>query len=142
MYGKEKNDKESPMKILVGYDGSEASNTALGLAKKHAAAFEGRIYVLTSMVGGPMEPVEDIEEAKGGLLHAVESIEKDGIPCEEHLLIRGNEPGEDLVQFAEDNDIDEIIIGVIKKSKVDKFLFGSNAQYVILHAKCPVITVK
>jgi len=130
------------MKILVGYDGSEAANIALDVAKQHAAAFDGTIHILTSMVGGPMEPVEDIDEAKAGLLHASTSIKKAGIPCEEHLFIRGNEPGEDLVQYAEDNDIDEIIIGVIKKSKMDKFLFGSTAQYVILHASCPVVTVK
>jgi len=130
------------MKILVGYDGSEVSKRALELAKKHAGAFGGKIYVLTSMVGGPMEPVEDIEEAKVSLAKAIQVIKKDGISCEEHLLIRGDEPGEDIVQFAEENDIDEIIMGVIKKSKVDKFLFGSNAQYVILHAPCPVITVK
>ncbi len=38
--------------------------------------------------------------------------------------------------------VDEIIIGVVKKSKVQKFLFGSNAQYVLLHAPCMVIAVK
>lgn len=130
------------MKILVGYDGSEASKKALELAKKHAGAFGGKIYVITSMVGGPMEPVEDIEEAKAALKKAINVIKKDGISCEERLLIRGDEPGEDIVQFAEENNIDEIIMGVVKKSKVDKFLFGSNAQYVILHAPCPVIAVK
>jgi nucleotide-binding universal stress UspA family protein len=76
------------------------------------------------------------------LENAVKSIQKEGIPCEEHLLIRGMEPGEDIVQFAEDHQADEIIIGVIKKSKVQKFLLGSNAQYVILHSPCMVIAVK
>lgn len=130
------------MKILVGYDGSEAAKKALILAKKHAHAFDGKIYVLTSMVGGPMKRIEDIEEAKAGLEEAIKSIEKDGLPCEEHLLIRDNDPGEDLVQFAEENDADELVIGIIKQSKVGKFLFGSNAQYMILHAPCPVITVR
>jgi nucleotide-binding universal stress UspA family protein len=52
------------------------------------------------------------------------------------------DPGEDLIQFAEYNDADEIIIGVTKKSKVQKFLLGSNAQYVILHSPCMVIKIK
>jgi nucleotide-binding universal stress UspA family protein len=52
------------------------------------------------------------------------------------------EPGEDLVQFAEENAIDLIIIGIQKRSKMGKLLFGSNAQYVILNAACPVLTVK
>jgi nucleotide-binding universal stress UspA family protein len=130
------------MKILVGYDGSDEAKEALKVAKKHAKAFDGKIYVLTSLVGGTGERAKDIFEAKNNLEDAIISIEKDGIPCEEHLLIRGMDPGEDLVQFAEDNDADEIIIGVIKKSKVQKFLLGSNAQYVILHSPCMVVAVK
>ena len=115
---------------------------ALKVAKKHARAFNGKIYVLTSLVGGNWERAEDIEKATYDLEDAIKSIEKEGIPCEEHLLIRGMKPGEDIVQFAEDHQADEIIIGVIKKSKVQKFLLGSNAQYVILHSPCMVIAVK
>jgi nucleotide-binding universal stress UspA family protein len=51
-------------------------------------------------------------------------------------------PGEDLVDYAGENGIDEIIIGIKRRSKVGKLLFGSNAQYVILKAPCPVVTVK
>ena len=130
------------MKIIVGYDGSDAAKEALEVAKKHAKAFDGKIYILTSLVGGAGERAEDVIEARTNLEAAIKSIEKDGIPCEDHLLVRGMEPGADIVQFAEDNQADEIIIGVVKKSKVKKFLLGSNAQYVILHSSCMVIAVK
>ena len=130
------------MNIVVGYDGSDAANEALNVAKKHARAFEGKIYVITSLVGGTEESAEEIIKARYQLEYVVKSIEKEGIPYEEHLLIRGMEPGEDIVQFAADHQADEIIIGVIKKSKVQKFLLGSNAQYVILHSPCVVIAVK
>jgi nucleotide-binding universal stress UspA family protein len=50
--------------------------------------------------------------------------------------------GEDLVMLAEENKVDEIIIGVRRRSKVGKLLFGSTAQYVILNASCPVVSVK
>jgi nucleotide-binding universal stress UspA family protein len=130
------------MKILVGYDGSDAAKKALNVAKKHAKAFNGKIYILTSLVGGTGEREKDIYEAESNLEDAVKSIEKDGIPCEEHLLIRGMDPGEDIVQFANDHGADEIIIGIIKKSRVQKILMGSNAQYVILHSPCVVVAVK
>ena len=134
--------REAKMKILVGYNGSEETKKALELAKKHAHAFDGKIFIVTSLFGGHRERVKDLEDAKIGLEEAVKSVEKDGIPCEQHLLIRSLDPGEDIVQFAEENDADELIIGIIKKTKVEKFLLGSNAQYVILHSPCPVISVK
>ena len=62
--------------------------------------------------------------------------------CETHLLIRGLSPGEDLVQFSEDNQISEVIVGVRRRSKVGKLLMGSTAQHVILNDRCPVVTVK
>jgi nucleotide-binding universal stress UspA family protein len=46
------------------------------------------------------------------------------------------------VAFAEENKVDEIIIGVRSRSKVGKLLFGSTSQVVILQANCPVVTVK
>jgi nucleotide-binding universal stress UspA family protein len=130
------------MKILVGYDGSDAAREALNVAKKHAKAFGGTVYVVTSLVGGTGERAKDIAEAESNLHEAAKSVAMEGIACEERLLIRGMNPGEDIVKFAEDHQADEIIIGVIKKSKVQKFLLGSNAQYVILHSPCRVVAVK
>ncbi|RLC23367.1 MAG: universal stress protein, partial [Deltaproteobacteria bacterium] len=65
-----------------------------------------------------------------------------GVKCETHLLVRGFEAGEDLVTFAKEKKVDEIIIGVRSRSKVGKLIFGSTAQVVILDAHCPVLTVK
>jgi hypothetical protein len=56
------------------------------------------------------------------------------IPCKTHLLVRGLLAGEDLVKFANDTGIDEIVIGIKRRSRVGKLLFGSTAQYTIL--KC------
>ena len=51
-------------------------------------------------------------------------------------------PGEDIVEYAKTNNIEEIILGVVRKSKVGKLIFGSTAQFVILNAVCPVTTLK
>jgi nucleotide-binding universal stress UspA family protein len=126
------------MKIMVGYDGSNAAKNALNLAKVHAKAF----HVLTSMVKGEEKQVQEIRNTEHELEYIKSQLEEEEIPCEIHLLIRGLLPGDDLVQFARDNNADEIIVGVEKKSKVGKLFFGSNAQYVILEAHCPVVTVK
>jgi nucleotide-binding universal stress UspA family protein len=130
------------MKILVGYDGSNSGKAALELAKNHARAFKGKVEVITSMQKGTEKDREDIDQAERGLEYAEALYEENNIPCNIHLLIRGLTPGEDLVGFAKENNIDEIIVGVKRRSKVGKLLMGSTAQYVILNAHCPVVTVK
>lgn len=131
------------MKILVAYDGSNVSKEALRVALKHAKAFVGsEVYVVTSIVGGPEVHRQAFEKAEGDLRYTQSVFIKDKIPCTTKLLVRGMTPGEDLVQFIKENVIDEVIIGVRRRSKVGKLLFGSTAQKVILDAKCPVVTVK
>ncbi len=69
-------------------------------------------------------------------------LEEDHIPCTTHLLVRGLSPGGDLVEFAEENQVHEIIIGVQIRSKVGKLLLSATAQHVILNAHCPVVTIR
>jgi nucleotide-binding universal stress UspA family protein len=130
------------MKILVGYDGSAPSKEALNLARKHAAAFSATVDVVTSMEVGTGNRQEEIEKAERGLEWAKSLFTAKNIPCNSHLLIRGMSPGEDLVEFAKENKVDEIVVGVERRSKVEKLLLGSTAQFVILYAHCPVVTVK
>jgi len=130
------------MRILVGYDGGNAAREALDIALKHAKALNIGIYVITSMVRGDRNKVAEIEKAEQRLEYIKEVAIKADIPCETHLLMRGRTPGEDLVWFAEENQVEEIVIGVKRRSKVGKMVFGSTAQYVILNAPCPVVSVK
>ena len=130
------------MKILVGYDGTNSAKEALNLAKSHAKAFGASVEVVTSMQKGTESERKDIEQAERGLAYAKSLFEEDGIACNTHLLIRGLTAGEDLVKFADENQIDQIVVGVKRRSKVGKLLMGSSAQYVILQAQCPVVAVK
>jgi nucleotide-binding universal stress UspA family protein len=130
------------MNILVGYDGSNSAKDALSLAKKHAGAFGGKVTVVTSLTGGSATHAQEVEEANEDLEFAKKLFDDDGVACETKLLVRGMTPGEDLVDYATEKAADEIIIGIKRRSKVGKLLFGSNAQYIILKAPCPVVTVK
>ncbi len=130
------------MKLLVGYDGSNSAKEALTLAIKHAKVFSASIDIATSMESGKVEEAGQIDAAKKELEYA-ETLAKDqGIQVETHLLIRGMKPGEDLVQFAVESKVETIFIGLKRRSKVGKLLFGSNAQYIILKAPCPVMSVR
>lgn len=130
------------MKILVGYDGSTSAKEALKLARKHALAFKGSVIIVTSMEKGTEAQQRQIEEAERGLEWAKSMFTEKKIECRTHLLIRGLAPGEDILEFARENGVGEIVVGVKRRSKVGKLLMGSTAQYVILQAPCPVVTVK
>jgi nucleotide-binding universal stress UspA family protein len=132
------------MKFLVAYDGGSASQNALALARQQALA--GRdatlVYIVTSMEGGSGEEMVEIEKVEESLRWAKDFLLQDGIQCEAIQLARGLSPGEDIVKFAEDNGIDLIFLGIRKRSRTQKFLLGSTAQYIILKGPCPVTTTK
>lgn len=130
------------MKIMVCYTGSRSSRQALGLAIQHARMLNGKIFLVASMEKGTREEQEEINKIEEAHQSALEKTKKEGIACEAHLLVRGLTPEEDLVQWAEENKMDEIILGIRQRSKVGKLLFGSTAQYIILQAHCPVVTTK
>ena len=130
------------MKILVGYDGSNVAKEAVSIAEMHATVFKGEILLVHSMVGGPEVPRKDFERAENNLDYEKKHLADKKIPCDAILSVRGLEAGEDLVQLAEEKKVDEIVIGVRRRSKVGKIIFGSTAQYIVLNAHCPVVTVK
>ncbi len=130
------------MKILVGYDGGEVGRMALSLARDMAGIHSAYVYVVTSMTGGTSERKADIEKVEQDLKFALQFMENSGIQCDAQQSVRGLSSGEDLVQFAGENDIDHIFLGIRKKSRAQKAILGSTARYVILRAPCPVTTVK
>jgi len=131
------------MNILVGYDGSNEAKDALKLAKNHAKAFDAKIRVVKSVTRHHPLDFSLIQVAEENLEREIRNqFNGDITNYETHLLVSSSSTGQNLVQIAELEKIDEIIIGVRKRSKVGKLLLGSTAQYVILHAPCPVITLK
>ncbi|MCP3953701.1 MAG: universal stress protein, partial [Desulfobacterales bacterium] len=98
--------------------------------------------VMSSSEGGSKEKIEDVSQARKELESAQAFVEKEGVECEAVQMARGLSPGEDLVRFIKENSIDHLYVGIEKKSKTQKLLLGSTAQYVILKANCPVTTVK
>jgi len=126
----------------VAFDSSKVSESVLELAKTHAKAFKADIFVLTSLKQGPELKKVDIDKVEIKLAKVKTLFETNDIPCEVQVSVCIDSAGEDVVRFAKNNDFDEIIIGVRKKSKVGKLIFGSTAQYTILKAPCPVVTVK
>jgi nucleotide-binding universal stress UspA family protein len=127
---------------MVCYTGSRSSYSALKEVIKRAKAMEAKVYLVASLEKGTEDEQKTISQLEAALKDAEDQLKKENIECETHLLVRGMTPDDDLLSYAKEQDVDEIVIGIRKRSKMGKLLFGSTAQYLILNAHCPVLTVK
>ena len=130
------------MNILVGYNGGDVGERALKLARDYALLTNAFVHIITSMEGGENETPADIQQADKDLEFASKLMEPSGVKFLARQSVRGLSPGEDLVRYAKENDIEHIFVGIKKKSRTQKMILGSNARYVILKAHCPVTSVK
>ena len=129
------------MKIMMYYDGTENTKQALPLVKTRAKALNAQVDVVSSLPRGGEAQLKEIEKREDGLAYIKSILENQEIPCETHLLIKGNDAGNDIAHFAKAHKVDEIIIGTNKKSLLEKFFMGLTTRYVINNTPCPVLII-
>jgi len=131
------------MKFMVCYEGSKEARKALELAREHAKVWGATLEVVNSIMREIPLKRSFVEKKEQVLENEVKEIlgETD-ISYEAVLLIDTLSSEEQMVRFAEKEGIDQVFIGIEKKSKVGKLVFGSTAQYMILKAPCPVVTLR
>jgi nucleotide-binding universal stress UspA family protein len=131
------------MKFLVCYEETNEAQKALKVAQEHAKIWKAKLEVVNTITR--VEPLKHSAVKKMELKmegEVKQILGGDDPPYEVQLLLTDLTSGEQLVKFAEDQKVDQIFLGIVRKSKVGKLLFGSTAQYIILHAPCPVVTVQ
>ncbi|NPE31564.1 universal stress protein, partial [Methanococcoides sp. SA1] len=79
-------------------------------------------------------------EGKDASNQVVELGEAQGLEIESAVL--EGHPSNEIIEFAEGNDIDLIVIGTLGKSGLDRFLLGSVAEKVTRNSKVPVLVVR
>lgn len=131
------------MKVLVCYDGSNVAKDAARLARHHAEVYGASLLMVKALPQSPELKFEDIQKEETSLEGEAKEIMGDSeISYETHAIVTNMSPGEEVVEFAKRNEVDEIVIGIRKRSKVGKLVFGSTAQFVILNAHCPVVSIR
>ncbi len=117
-------------RILVAYDGSDHSRSALQFATSMAEAWGVPFEVL--MVG--KEGSEAVaKEAKSYLeAHELEI---------EYTVLEGD-PREVILDYAKEVEADLIVMGAYGHSRVRELLLGSTTHYVLNHAPCPVLLAR
>jgi len=129
-------------KLMVCYEDSSIAAQTMELAQAYAKSWQVAVDVVSTYKREAPLPPQRVKEMEQAFYTEVEAqFKQTKIPYEAHLLIDIYSSGEQLVKFAENKNYQFIFIGISKRSKVGKSLFGSTAQYVILNAPYPVITV-
>lgn len=133
-------------KILFATDFSPSSEAALAMAVSLARESNATLMLVhvqeppMAFGGGEtyVGPLETVEELSSMLANLVG---KDaGIPVERRIVV--GEPANEIVELAEENDVDLIVIGSHGRTGVARLLMGSVAEAVVRRAKCAVLTVK
>lgn len=129
------------MKIMVAYDGSEMSRRALTVAQKRTKLLAAVLHIFFANGDGSDATSKDAR-LESFLKDAEMMCKACGIECCIESSRSKLSPAESIVEYARANQIDEIVIGLRKRSQLGKMLFGSTSRQVILDADCPVLTVK
>jgi nucleotide-binding universal stress UspA family protein len=143
-------------KILIATDGSAASNhaasLAVNLARTHGAALTA-VYVVDPypFLGiGEMNPLgfqayigAAQEHSVQAFAHIEKLVKEDGVAVPlETLLVEDVAAHKGIVQAAEAQEADLIIVGSHGRSDFERFFLGGTANKVSSHAKQPVLIVR
>ena len=128
--------------VVVGFVPKPEGQAALDRAIEEAKLRGARVVVVNSHRGGGDFDQEDSSRADKEMEAVKAKLDAAGVEHELRKLVRGFEPAEDLIGIADDADAELIVIGLRRRSPVGKLILGSNAQRILLDAKCPVLAVK
>jgi nucleotide-binding universal stress UspA family protein len=135
-------------RILVGVDGSDAANCALGWALDAARAhrietevevlYAWRSAAITSAAAPVVLAWDPLQEAAQHTLGtAVDAANTDGLDVRRTLVF--DAPAHAILDAAGDADL--VVISSRGRGNVRGMLLGSVSQQVIHHAPCPVVVV-
>ena len=148
-------------KILVPVDGSEPSFHAAHIASNIASKFNAEITLLYVVVSpaqyeyinltGIVTPkqidkiIQNVKEESKDWFNKIEDMvkkENPNVKLSTKVIVTGVAIYGEIIQYAEKESIDLIVIGTKGKSGVKKLLLGSTASGVVTYANCPVLVTK
>lgn len=142
--------------ILVGIDGSESSidaaDYAIEMAKKDGAQVialtVNRIPLSSYGLATPQEEVkqskenEEMQEFKEWLDKISQNAKQNSVQLKKEIINSQMSVEAAIVEYAESEGVDLIVIGTRGNSGIKNMLLGSIASGVVKYATCPVMVVK
>jgi nucleotide-binding universal stress UspA family protein len=137
-------------KILIAIDGSDASMDAVDYAISLSKQYNAEIYALHVIradvdLFGPHETSEYTTEMRNEGEKYMDKVRlkanEKNIQIKTEIISSTNIAG-GIVDYAEENNIDLIVLGTRGLSGFKKLLLGGVATNVVTYAHCPVMVVK
>jgi nucleotide-binding universal stress UspA family protein len=139
---------------MVATDGSEAAKRAVDSAVKIAQQNKAKLYAVHVIAPGETKVTQHDPRDAEWKEHIKENLMAQGRETTEYVetageiagvevepvILEGN-PANEIVNFAEKNDIELIVAGTLGKTGISKYLLGSVAENVVRHSKKPVLVV-
>ncbi|MGB9133178.1 MAG: universal stress protein [Methanosarcina sp.] len=138
--------------LLIATDGSESAEEAADFGIEMVGSGKGKVYAVyvidtTSYGSIPMNEIwskegyEQFEKmGREATAYVEEKAKAAGLEAES-ILLNGN-PAEEIVNFAEEQKVDMIIVGSLGKGRFERVVLGSVSEKIVRHAKVPVLVVR
>jgi universal stress protein A len=134
-------------KILFATDFSPTSQEVLAVASSLAKSSGAELIIahceIPPAVYGGAEMVTHLSDLNDQL--AREQLEQ-VTPADPSIRVRrellNGDPAKEIVDLADQEKVDLIVVGSHGRTGLEHFLMGSVAEKIVRHAKCPVLTVK
>jgi nucleotide-binding universal stress UspA family protein len=151
---KDKMTSNSTFMIVVGFDGSEHSQTALNWAIEEARQRDGQLRLITAWNKPPMAWYPAVLETAAGEIAAEESPQRIAESLQAEALktaagggttatgqvVHNDSPASAILDAAQDADL--IVVGSRGHGGFPALHLGSVSTQVISHAPCPVLVVR
>jgi nucleotide-binding universal stress UspA family protein len=130
-------------KILCATDGTAHSAHAIDLAAVLASKTGAGLVICAVNVArggarGPLIYMWEDDEVKKVLDDAAKQAAKAGAAKVEQIVLRSRDAGAAVVQYAEENGCDHIVVGTGDKHGLSRLVLGSVAADIAARAHCTV----
>lgn len=130
-------------RILCAVDFSEASEAAFEYAQGLADKLAGELVLLHAFdKPAPRESGGQTRPADGTVRIKLEAMQISSSQVHLIRVMHAGPAGKVICWAAEDKKCDLIVMGTHGRTGLSHLLFGSTAEYVLRHARCPVLTVR
>jgi len=135
-------------RVLVAHDFSDRSELGLQYGLSLAERFGAELHLL-NVLRGPERDAPELAWVAGTTQSIYQSTVRrlqEAVPCEvaskmRPVVLRGR-PYEEILSYAEENEIDLICMGADGVDRGPHALFGSNVDRVIRQSPCPVLVAR